>query len=319
MAQKIKRKPSLKSTNLQEHFKLACFAIALPLTTLLIVWAAMSGSTAQPSSNTTASKSIEQDLDPRCAIQDDESNASSTVSAVCQKLKDTDSILNLATYGDDEAKVTWISGGYSVMAPANSLWIEFTAPSDLSQNLATNPTMTALQDSVRDTLLNSGYRPNNENTSETIKDETLYDYVQGYANEDSVCLSSSMSAVTNSAIDASDPDKMTMRYVFSCAPTDTVADELDFALPYLKAANFRNTNNSLVDQKMINAHMSSFNVVARSGTGSLAYFYNDDAGDPKLIRVGHDVPACSEFEAKDVPIAYWLDCYQADGTLRRTN
>jgi hypothetical protein len=148
-----------------------------------------------------------------------------------------------------------------------------------------------------------GYNQNRNNSSENVADDTYYDFIRGYENNNEKCLLS----VNPDESYFQDENKQMVAYpniVISCSDLASFDASYNKQIPYLKAMNDRKAVIYIQDQT---DSAVKANVNWRR-TGSFALFLKMN-GFWEMIYRGQDQPSCQTLEKYNFPKEIHDSCF----------
>lgn len=200
-----------------------------------------------------------------------------------------------------DAAIWWITpDGYNIIirnVPSIQLYT-YNCQTDIETQSAFTGIAQTLSSSINAIMGVYGFTKNELNSSSSLQDKRLYDYVQAYEKGETKCV-----FVANPDCATYSADPMHYTYSFSC--TDTLDQQYREQQPILQDLSI---SDAVIFKQHSDENFTVFGVNDRRSGYSLIATYQD--GKWVEIFAGQDLPPCTLMEQYHVPKTIVPDCYQ---------
>lgn len=152
-------------------------------------------------------------------------------------------------------------------------------------------------------LITQGYKQSQRNSSQSVSDDTFYDYIKGFENNHEKCL---LSVNPDESYYQDDNKQMVAspNIIISCSTTNSFDASYKKQIPYLKAMNDRKAVISI----QIETETAAKARIHWRRTGAFALFSKNNKFW-EMIYLGQDQPSCKVLEIHNFPKEIHDSCH----------
>jgi|GEM_PF-1594905 len=207
--------------------------------------------------------------------------------------------------------------GYSIIASTSESILaakDFSSPG-LEPNMIPDGIFKRELAIVKTVFTDRGFILNKNNSSTSMDDQRLFDYVQAYEKDNYLC-TVTVSAEASSYPGSGKNGKAEEGYLLSVSCTDRLAEAEDQQIPFLDALNFKNKEQVA---QLINSDGNFFHVEIHGRRAGSAVILKKENGKYRVLLISQEAPRCSLINKEKIPSSVLTsigggDCYSDNGT-----